>query len=46
LHTSRTVVANSVNSAIRYVSDMRYKIIDPIIKKDADETLAKLLTLD
>jgi hypothetical protein len=35
----------TVNAAIRFVLEMRSKTTDPVIKKNADETLAKLLTL-
>jgi hypothetical protein len=35
----------TVNTAIRYVLEMHNKTTDPIIKKNADETLAKLLSL-
>jgi len=35
----------TVNTAIRYVLEMRNKTTDPAIKKNADDTLAKLLTL-
>jgi hypothetical protein len=35
----------TVNTAIRYVLEMRNKTIDPIIKKNADETLTQLLAL-
>jgi len=35
----------TVNTAIRYVLEMRGKTTDPTIKKNADETLAKLLRL-
>jgi hypothetical protein len=35
----------TVNTAIRYVLDMRDKTTDPSIKKNADETLAKLMKL-
>jgi hypothetical protein len=35
----------TVNTAIRYVLEMRNKTTDPVIKRNADETLAKLLTL-
>lgn len=35
----------TVNTAIRYVLEMREKTSDPTIKKNADETLAKLLRL-
>jgi hypothetical protein len=35
----------TVNTAIRHVLEMRNKTADPVIKKNADETLAKLLTL-
>lgn len=35
----------TVNTAIRYVLEMRTKTTDPVIKKNADETIAKLLTL-
>jgi hypothetical protein len=34
-----------VNAAIRYVLEMRNKTNDPIIKKNADETLAILLKM-
>ena len=33
----------TVNTAIRYVLEMRIKTNDPSIKKNADETLEKLL---
>lgn len=35
----------TVNTAIRYVLEMRNKTTDPATKKNADETLTKLLTL-
>jgi hypothetical protein len=35
----------TVNTAVRYVLEMRNKATDPAIKKNADQTLAKLLTL-
>jgi hypothetical protein len=35
----------TVNTAIRYVLEMRDKTTDPAIKKNADQTLAKLLRL-
>jgi hypothetical protein len=35
----------TVNTAIRYVLDMRDQTEDSVIRKNADETLAKLLTL-
>lgn len=35
----------TVNTAIRYVLEMRNKTTDPAIKKNADETLTKLLRL-
>jgi hypothetical protein len=35
----------TVNTAIRFVLESRNKINDPVIKKNADETLTKLLTL-
>jgi hypothetical protein len=35
----------TVNTAIRYVLEMRNKSSDPVIKKNADETISKLLTL-
>jgi hypothetical protein len=35
----------TVNTAIRYVLEMRGKTKDPAIQKNADETLAKLLRL-
>ena len=35
----------TVNSAIRHVLEMRSKTTDPVVQKNADETLAKLLTL-
>jgi hypothetical protein len=35
----------TVNTAIRYVLETRSKTDDPVIKKNADETIAKLLTL-
>jgi hypothetical protein len=35
----------TVNTAIRYVLEMREKTTNPVIKKNADETLAKLLRL-
>lgn len=35
----------TVTTAIRYVTEMRDKATDPAIKKNADETLAKLLKL-
>jgi hypothetical protein len=36
----------TVNTAIRYVLEMRDKATDPAIKKNADETLAKLKKLN
>jgi hypothetical protein len=36
----------TVNSAIRYVLEARSRTKDPALKKNADETLAKLITLD
>jgi hypothetical protein len=35
----------TVNTAIRYVLEMRDKATDPVVKKNADATLAKLRTL-
>ena len=35
----------TVNGAIRYVLEMRNKTADPTIKKNADETITKLLNL-
>jgi hypothetical protein len=35
----------TVGTAIRYVTEMREKSSDPVIKKNADETLAELLDL-
>jgi hypothetical protein len=35
----------TVNTAVRYVLEMRQKSVDPVIRKNADETLAKLLKL-
>jgi hypothetical protein len=35
----------TVNTAIRYVLEMREKATDPAIKKNADQTIAKLLRL-
>lgn len=35
----------TVNTAIRYVLEMRDKTTDPAIKKNANHTLAKLMTL-
>lgn len=35
----------TVNTAIRYVLEVREKTKDPVIKKNADQTLAKLLKL-
>jgi hypothetical protein len=35
----------TVNTAIRYVLEMRNKTNDPVIKENADETITKLLTL-
>jgi hypothetical protein len=35
----------TVNTAVRYVLEMREKTANPIVKKNADETLAKLLQL-
>jgi hypothetical protein len=35
----------TVNTAIRYVLEIRNKTTDPVIKKNADETLLKLLRL-
>jgi len=35
----------TVNTAIRYVLEMRQKTTDPLIKKNADQTLAKLMKL-
>jgi hypothetical protein len=35
----------TVNTAVRYVLEMRSKTSDPTIKKNADQTLAKLLLL-
>jgi hypothetical protein len=34
-----------VNTAIRYVLEKREKATDPVIRKNADETLARLLKL-
>jgi hypothetical protein len=36
----------TVNTAIRYVLQMREKAADPAIKKNADQTIAKLLRLN
>jgi hypothetical protein len=36
----------TVNTAIRYVLEMRNKTTDPTVRKNADETISKLLTLD
>jgi hypothetical protein len=35
----------TVNTAVRYVLEMRQKSVDPVIRKNADETLAELLKL-
>jgi hypothetical protein len=35
----------TVTAAIRYVDEQRDKTIDPVLRKSADETLAKLKTL-
>jgi len=35
----------TVNTAIRYVLEMRAKTADPVIKKNADQTLAELMKL-
>jgi hypothetical protein len=35
----------TVNTAIRYVLETRHKATDPVIKKNADQTLAKLMKL-
>jgi hypothetical protein len=35
----------TVNTAIRYVLEMRNKTTDPAIKKNADQTLAELMKL-
>ena len=35
----------TVNTAIRYVLEMRQKTTDPLIKKNADQTLSKLMKL-
>jgi hypothetical protein len=35
----------TVNTAIRYILELRVKIKDPAVRKNADETIAKLLTL-
>lgn len=35
----------TVNTAIRYVLEMRQKSTDPVVKKNADQTLATLLKL-
>jgi hypothetical protein len=35
----------TVNTAIRYVLEMRQKTTDPVVKKNADQTLAKLMKL-
>lgn len=35
----------TVNTAIRYVLETREKTTDPVVKKNADQTLAKLLRL-
>jgi hypothetical protein len=36
----------TVNTAIRYVLEARSKTSDPILKRNADEIIAKLLRLD
>ncbi len=38
-----TTVWISVDTAIRYVTDMRSRTTDPIVKKNADKTIASLL---
>jgi hypothetical protein len=35
----------TVNTAIRYIIEMRNKTTDPTVRKNADETIAKLLKL-
>ncbi|MGO9453841.1 MAG: hypothetical protein ACLQDV_22735 [Candidatus Binataceae bacterium] len=35
----------TVNTAVRYVLEMREKTTDPVVRKNADETLTKLLQL-
>ncbi len=39
------VPRTTVNTAIRYVLETRKKTLDPVIRQNADQTLAKLLAL-
>ena len=41
----RGIPWTTVNTAIRYALEMRNKTTDPALKKNSDDTLAKLLQL-